>query len=91
VNAYVKTLKWIYTHTAQQIADQMPPDYYAGDKTLYGTALQNQLAMYSPDGKMPSDGPQSVLNTELQTNQDVQGKQINLNATYTNEFVDNAS
>jgi NitT/TauT family transport system substrate-binding protein len=91
VNAYVKTLKWMQTHTPEQVADQMPADYYAGDKALYVTALKNQFGIFSPDGKMPPDGPQSVLNTELQTNQDVQGKHIDLNATFTNEFADNAS
>jgi len=40
---------------------------------------------------MPSDGPQSVLNIEQQTNQSVQGKQIDLSTTYTNEFASNAS
>src|SRR5713226_2893565 len=91
VNAYVKTLQWIHTHTAAQIADMMPADYYAGNKDLYVTALQNQLSIFSPDGKMPSDGPQSVLNIEQQTNQSVQGKQIDLSTTYTNEFASNAS
>ena len=91
VNAYVKTLKWIHTHTAEQVADMMPPDYYAGSKSLYVTALQNQLAIFSPDGKMPAGGPQFVLGTEQQTNQTVQGKQIDLSTTYTNQFVDNAS
>jgi NitT/TauT family transport system substrate-binding protein len=91
VNAYVMTLKWIHTHTAEEISDKMPPDYYAGDKGLYVTALKNQLSIFSPDGTMPADGPQSVLNTELVTNQSVQGKQIDLNATYTNDFVQKAS
>lgn len=91
VNAYVKTLQWIHTHTAAQIADMMPADYYAGNKDLYVTALQNQLSIFSPDGKMPSDGPQSVLNIEHETNQAVQGKQIDLSTTYTNEFASNAS
>jgi NitT/TauT family transport system substrate-binding protein len=91
VNAYVKTLKWIQTHSAQQIADMMPQDYYAGNKALYVTALQNQMAIYSPDGKMPTDAPQSVLNTEQQSNLIPQGKQIDLSLTYTNEFVNNAS
>src|SRR5881227_284661 len=77
VNAYVKTLKWIQTHTATQIADKMPADYYAGNKALYVTALQNQMAIYSPDGLMPTDAPQSVLNTEYQSNLIPQGKQIN--------------
>ena len=91
VNAYVKTLQWIHTHTAAQIADMMPADYYAGNRDLYVTALQNQLSIFSPDGKMPSDGPQSVLNIEQQTNQSVQGKQIDLSTTYTNEFASSAS
>lgn len=91
VNAYVKTLKWIQTHSAQQIADKMPPDYYAGNKALYVTALQNQLPMFSPDGKMPSDGPQTVLNIEQQAKLIPQGKQINLSATFTNDFANNAS
>ncbi len=91
VNAYVKTLKWMHTHTAEQISDMMPQDYYAGNKSLYVTALQNQLAIFSPDGNMPAGGPQSVLNTENETNTSVQGKTINLNATYTNQFTSAAS
>ena len=52
VNAYVKTLKWIHTHSAAQIAAKMPADYYAGNKALYITALKGQLGMFSPDGTM---------------------------------------
>jgi NitT/TauT family transport system substrate-binding protein len=91
VNAYVKTLKWIHTHTAEQIADMMPPDYYAGNKTLYVTALQNQLAIFSPDGNMPTGAPEAVLNIEHQSNLIPQSKQIDLSTTYTNEFTDKAT
>src|SRR2546428_5452236 len=91
VNAYVKTLKWMQTHTAAEIADKMPADYYAGNKALYVTALQNQVAIFSPDGLMPAGAPQSVLNIEYQSNLVPQGKQINLSLTYTNEFVSKAS
>ncbi len=91
VNAYVKTLKWMQSHTAAQIADMMPPDYYAGNKDLYVTALQNQMAIFSPDGNMPSDGPGSVLTIEQQTNTTVQGKQIDLSTTFTNEFTSKAT
>ena len=91
VNAYVKTLKWMHTHTAAEIADQMPADYYAGNKALYVTALQNQMAIFSPDGSMPSGAPQTVLNIEQQSNLIPQGTNIDLNATYTNEFVSKAS
>ncbi|HEV2581308.1 MAG TPA: ABC transporter substrate-binding protein [Ktedonobacteraceae bacterium] len=90
VNAYVMTLKWIHTHTAQQITDMMPADYYADGKAQYVQALQNQLQMYSPDGLMPAGGPQFVLQTENETNFAVKGQSIDLSATYTNEFVNNA-
>jgi len=90
VNAYVKTLKWIHTHSAEEIAAKMPADYYAGNKDLYITALKSQLSIFSPDGKMPDGGPQSVLNIEQQTNQDVKGKQIDLTTTFTNDFVNKA-
>lgn len=90
VNAYVETLHWMHTHSAAEIAAKMPADYYAGDQSQYVTALQNQMGIFSPDGRMPSDGPQSVLNTENETNTAVQGKSIDLNSTYTNEFVNKA-
>ncbi len=90
-NAYVKTLKWIHTHTAAEIADKMPPDYYAGNKALYVTALQNQLAIFSPDGAMPAGAPESVLNVENASKLIPTGSQINLSLTYTNEFVNKAS
>ena len=91
VNAYVKTLKWMQTHSAAQIADEMPADYYAGNKTLYVTALQDQMAIFSPDGLMPAGAPQSVLNVENASNLIPQGKQIDLSLTYTNEFASKAS
>lgn len=91
VNAYVKTLKWMHTHSAEEIAAKMPADYYAGNKDLYITALKSQLAIFSPDGLMPAGAPQSVLNIENQTNTAVQGKTIDLNSTYTNDFASKAT
>jgi NitT/TauT family transport system substrate-binding protein len=90
VNAYVKTLKYIQTHTAEQIADQMPADYYAGNKALYVQALQNQLQMFSPDGKMPADGPATVLDIEHSAKLVPQITQINLSKTFTNDFANAA-
>jgi NitT/TauT family transport system substrate-binding protein len=83
----VKTLAWIRSHTAEEIVAKMPGDYYVGDPTLYLNALKGSLDMFSPDGKMPPDGPQTVLNVLSAFDQNVQGKTIDLNATFTNEFV----
>jgi NitT/TauT family transport system substrate-binding protein len=86
INAYVKALKWIQSDSADEIAAKMPPDYYAGNKSLYVTALQNQKAIFSPDGTMPTDGPPTVLGIEQQTGAVKAGQNIDLNTTYTNTF-----
>jgi NitT/TauT family transport system substrate-binding protein len=90
VNAYVATLKWINSHSAAEIAAKMPADYYAGDQNLYVTALENQKAIFSPDGLMPSDGPQTVLGIEQQIGKVQAGQQIDLTKTFTNTFASNA-
>lgn len=91
VNAWVKTHKWIKSHSPAEVADQMPEDYYAGNKDLYVTALTNEFEMYSPDGKMPKGGPEFVLSVLQQFDDNVRDKQIDLSKTYTTEFVDKAS
>lgn len=91
VNSYVKTLKWINTHSAEEITDKMPPDYYAADKAAYIAALKDGKAMFSPDGKMPKGGPEFVLGVQQQFNENVKDKKIDLSKTYTTEFVDKAS
>src|SRR5258708_30057750 len=81
VNAYVKTLKWIQSHSADEIAAKLPPDYYAGNKSLYVTALQK--AIFSPDGTMPTDGPPTVLSIEQPIGAVKAGQNIDLHTTYT--------
>jgi NitT/TauT family transport system substrate-binding protein len=88
VNAYVETLKWIQAHTAAQIADMMPPDYYAGvGKDSYVKALEAEKGIYNPTGIMPSNGPPTNLKVLTTFNPDVQGKTIDVTKTYTDQFV----
>ncbi len=86
-NAFVKTLKYIQSHSAAEIAAKMPADYYAGDKDLYIQALANGKAMFTPDGVMPASGPPTVLKVLAEFNKALQGKTIDLSKTYTTEFV----
>jgi NitT/TauT family transport system substrate-binding protein len=91
VNAYVKTLKWIQDHTAAQIADMMPADYYAGvGKPAYIAALESEKGIYNPSGIMPPNGPPTNLKVLSAFNKDVQGKTIDLSKTYTDQFVNAA-
>ncbi|GAA4637290.1 ABC transporter substrate-binding protein [Actinoallomurus vinaceus] len=91
VTAFVKTLKWINTHSAAEIAGKMPTAYYSGvGLDAYVKALQNEKGMYSPDGLMPADGPKTVLNVLSSFSPDVKGHQVDLSKTYTNAFVQQA-
>ncbi|WP_322402289.1 ABC transporter substrate-binding protein [Massilia luteola] len=85
--AFVKTLRYINTHSAQEIADKLPPEYFAGNKQLYVDALDSGKPMFTPDGVMPADGPATVLKVLASFDKAVEGKTINLSSTYTTEFV----
>src|SRR5256886_15460710 len=61
VNVYVKTLKWMKAHTAEEIAAKMPNDYLVPRKDLYVAALKNQLTTFGTDGNMPPAGPHTLL------------------------------
>ncbi len=85
VNAYVETLNWIQTHSAEQITDKMPAAYYAGTgKAAYVAALRNEIGIYDPTGLMPTDGPKTVLSVLSGFNPEV--KNVDLTKTYDNEF-----
>jgi len=86
-NALVKTLKYIQTHSAEEIASKMPADYYAGDKVLYVQALADGKAMFTADGRMPESGPPTVLKILSAFDKNIHGKNVDLSKTYTTEFV----
>lgn len=90
VAAFVKTLQYLQTHSAAQVADQMPEDYYVGDKALYLKALGASMNMFNPTGTMPPDGPPTVLKVLATFNKDLDPNKIDLKKTYTDEFVRSA-
>jgi NitT/TauT family transport system substrate-binding protein len=86
-NAFVKTLKYIQSHSAAEITDKMPKDFYVGDKEGYVKALADGKAMFTSDGVMPEGGPQTVLTVLSGFSKNLKGKTIDLSKTYTTEFV----
>lgn len=86
-NAFVKTLRYINTHSAAEIAEKMPKDFYVGDKEGYIKALEGGKGMFTADGVMPKGGPETVLSVLGTFSQNVKGKKIDLSKTYTTEFV----
>jgi NitT/TauT family transport system substrate-binding protein len=86
----VKALRYIQGHTAAEIANQVPPEFFAGDKATYVKALTRSKPIFIPDGRMPVNGPENVLRVLTRTEKPLQGKTIDLGSTYTLEFVNAA-
>ncbi|WJY36529.1 ABC transporter substrate-binding protein [Streptomyces sp. P9-2B-2] len=86
-NAFVKTLKWMSTHTPEQIAAKMPADYAQGGKKLYAQAIKDTLPMFTEDGVMPAEGPATVERVLKAFNPNLKNATVDLKKTYTTEFV----
>jgi NitT/TauT family transport system substrate-binding protein len=85
-NAFVKTLRYINTHTAAEITEKMPKSFYVGDKESYIKALETGKAMFTTDGVMPAGGPETVLKVLAAYSKNLKGKTIDLSKTYTTEY-----
>jgi len=90
-NAIVATLKWIHSHTPEDIMAKMPPELVGKDKDQYLAALKNTIPMYSETGRMDPKGASAVLAVFSQSSPDVAKANIDLSKTYTNTFVDAAN
>lgn len=90
-NAVLATLKWIHSHTPEEIMAKMPAELVGADKTLYLAALKNTIPMFSQTGKMDPKGAQAVLNVFSQSVPEVAAAKIDLSKTYTNKFVEQAT
>jgi NitT/TauT family transport system substrate-binding protein len=89
--AIVATLKWIHSHTPEEIMAKMPPEMVGKDKDLYLAALKNTIPMYSESGLMDPKGAAAVLAVFSQSSPDVAKANIDLSKTYTNTYVDAAN
>jgi NitT/TauT family transport system substrate-binding protein len=89
-NAILATLKWIHSHTAEEIADKMPPELVGKDKAGYIAALTNTIPMYSETGLMDPKGAAAVLAVFSQSSPEVAKANIDVSKTYTNTYVEAA-
>jgi len=90
-NAIVNTLKWIHSHSPQEIMDKMPAEMVGKDKTLYLAALKNTIPMYSETGLMDPNGAAAVLAVFSESSPEVAKANIDVSKTYTNKYVEQAN
>src|SRR3954452_5988249 len=90
-NAIVNTLKWIHSHSPEDIMAKMPAEMVGKDKTLYLAALKNTIPMYSETGLMDPKGAAAVLAVFSESSPEVAKANIDVGKTYTNKFVEQAN
>lgn len=73
------------------VAGELHKEYYAGGYPLYLSALKGSLGIFTPDGRMPADGPKTVLHVLSTFDPNLKGQHIDLSKTYTTRFVAVAS
>ena len=83
----VRTLDWMQTHTAEDIAQKTPKAFRGEDDALYVEALKASMPMFSTDGRMSAEGA-AIVRTLLAGSIDkVRNATIDVSKTYTNEFI----
>lgn len=90
-NAILATLQWIHSHSPEEIAAKMPPEFVGKDKALYIIALKNTLPMYSTTGRMDPKGAEAVHAVLSEFSPEIANAKIDVSKTYTNKFVEEAS
>ena len=90
VNAFVRGLAFMRSHSPEEVAAVVPEEYALGDKPLYVQAIKNSLPMFSPDGRFAREGAETAYSVLKAFDPDVRNAKIDLAATYTDQFVEKA-
>ena len=86
--AFVRTLQWINTHSPEEIAAVVPPDFIGKDRAAYLKVLKEEIPMFKTDGRMPQEGAEFEWRVLSEANPKY--KSVHVSDTYTNRFVDAA-
>ena len=91
VTAMVETMHWIGTHTAADVANNLPSQFVSNalsTKADYVKALTTDYGQFIPTAIMPTSGPQTALQLDKIAGNIT--KPVDLSKTYTNQYVLNA-
>ena len=85
--AMLRTHQWIATHSVEQIHEKLPPGFHSEDAALDREIIQWGLDTYTIDGRMPLGAPESMKRFLDSAIEKVRTTKIDLNATWTNDFL----
>lgn len=85
--AMSRTLDWMRSHTPEEIRDRMGAQFRSADASNDVEGLRYMQAMLSPDGRMTPESAAAVRKVLSVSLEDVRTANIDLDKTYTNEFL----
>ena len=77
-NAFVRGLKWIASHPAEDIAKVMPAEYALGNMDLFVRSIRSSIPMYSPDGRLSRESAETALKVLREFDASVRDAKIDL-------------
>jgi NitT/TauT family transport system substrate-binding protein len=90
-NGMVKALHWLQKASAEEIADALPPEFYAGDKEIYKKALAANREMLSHDGIVTPALAANSYRVIASFNEDVKNAKVDIAKTYDASFAERAN
>jgi NitT/TauT family transport system substrate-binding protein len=87
-NAFVRTLKYINSHTAEEVLAVIPAQISGKDRDAYLKVLKQEIPMFAGDGRMPPEDAAREWKVLAEFNPKF--KPVKVEDTYTNEYVDAA-
>ena len=87
-NAFVRGLKWIASHPAEDIAKAMPPEHALGNMDLFVRSIRSSIPMYSPDGRLSRESADTAYKVLREFDTSVRDAKIDVTKTYTDAFLD---
>jgi NitT/TauT family transport system substrate-binding protein len=86
--AFVRTLKYINSHSAEEIAELIPAEAKGKDSAAYLKILKEQMPMFANDGRMPAEAAAKEAQVLAAFNPKLGA--VNVEQTYSNVFVNQA-
>ena len=86
-HALSRTVEWMRTHSADEIRQRMPPQFRTEDQESDVEGLQAMQGMLSQDGRLMPESAAMVRKVLSLSLDSVRTANIDLDKTYTNEFV----
>ena len=90
VTALVRGLKWVQSHSPEEIAKVMPEEYTLGDKAIYSSRSRPTCRPICRTARF-TGSPETALKVLKAFDPNVQSATIDLSKTYTEKFVAKAN